>query len=1395
MKFKYIVSILILFSAFCISSNAATQDNISEIESYENKISPILKNLYHDYSLEQNSEDIKTSNVLNEQFEQISLNSLPCFLRVAGKLDTNQEQELSDLGVLLGQYLPFEQPVYTAKIPLSSLIKIAELPYIQEINPGYEKGTNELVATSQQINVIPLWDLGYNGNGIEVVVIDSSGVDASNPFISDNIVNQYDIENNNDIAEPENDHGTHCTGIIAANPLIVETPNIFAEHAEVTPGTSQSGNYHFGIINENVDAEHQYDFNDDGDSLDVWNVLLADTSNNNEYDAVYIDFGDGDWLDANEGPFYEFEWTNMNQNDIAPPFSFYPIAQIQEDGSFFEFGIKGIASGSNITVIKASDETEVVAAIFRAVDEYEADVISCSMGWWFTTRDGTDDMCNAVEYAVENGAFFVKSAGNDQSKRCHATGSVREGNIVDFDLTTQIPQYFWGLFGGGTDVYLTWVNPEGVANDLDLVVYDAAGNRVAESSTNSGREESLALAPGTYNVTVEGTSVNEEQVFHLYCTRDTVVGNVQYNQNFAPFSSSNTLTDPGTAPSAFTVGAIYKNTNNVASYSSYGPTNNDIEKPNVVAPGGRWSGFNNNPPYTEVVSTSIINGNNYEVNDSSDYNSRAAGTSMAAPHVAGAAAVILEAEPSFQGKPRVLSHLFELSANNIGFIGWDSESGYGSLNVETALDYKDEAAVLTGLDWLRTSQKSDGSWSNNVGITSLSALCFMNAGYDESDPAVSNAIEYILSRRKSDGTMYDYRPTYGTSLATMALVATHNPDYEDEIEAAKNWLVESQWDEDSLWPSVDKDNWYYGGFGYGSHERPDLSNSQWALMALDAAGLPKDHDLWDKAQVFLARCQNRQENVYISDLDYTVEWNSAYNLYDDGGFIYHPGSTTVGGGQSYGSISGAGIWSLLLCDVDLNDPRMQDALQWADYNDVWDRNPGSAGNPHSSQFYYYVSMSKARILSSDTNNVEQEDWYDELTNNLTQYQNPDGFWINDWDGWLWENNPDLTTAYSILSLQTRIVPEEVQRLSTITFILHSHVDLHVYDPLGRHVGMNYQTGEFEIQIPKATYEKEPEEKLTIPELESGNYRIILIANSDGDYNLEITGSVENNTVFNKNYSGIVEQGEVYESSLNVAMLTGLSIHNKAPTISDNTVSLGTEDSCISVLSDNGIIEDLILLDDSALPLAGKPNVDFPHGFISCNITDLNTGQSVNLTLSYPSVIPENSLYWICQKTEEWYQLPVKSNNGDNIIVIEIKDGGIGDGDGLENGEIIYFCGSCASDEKPLVNAGRDMFVAANEEVQFSGSFSNLEDDSSSICWDFGDGNHAYGTLKPTHTYSENGTYSVMLTITCEDGQQLSDGLSVWVGPLPWDVPTASPFVTASFLGTFMVFLLRRKRKY
>ena len=97
---------------------------------------------------------------------------------------------------------------------------------------------------------------------------------------------------------------------------------------------------------------------------------------------------------------------------------------------------------------------------------------------------------------------------------------------------------------------------------------------------------------------------------------------------------------------------------------------------------------------------------------------------------------------------------------------------------------------------------------------------------------------------------------------------------------------------------------------------------------------------------------------------------------------------------------------------------------------------------------------------------------------------------------------------------------------------------------------------------------------------------------------------------------------------------------------------GTGTACVT--TSHGLIEDL-----QAVPPHSLPSVLFPHGMFNFRITDLTLGQTVTLTIEFPSPLPIGTLWWKYDNGR-WYGLPNESDNGDNIMVISLTDGGVHD---------------------------------------------------------------------------------------------------------------------------------------
>jgi squalene-hopene/tetraprenyl-beta-curcumene cyclase len=256
---------------------------------------------------------------------------------------------------------------------------------------------------------------------------------------------------------------------------------------------------------------------------------------------------------------------------------------------------------------------------------------------------------------------------------------------------------------------------------------------------------------------------------------------------------------------------------------------------------------------------------------------------------------------------------------------------------------------------------------------------------------------------------------YVTAVNVLALAAANkqNGQYTREVAMAAKFLKGLQWDEAADAP---RDNPQYGGFGYDVKLRPDLSNTQYALEALQAAGVSADDPAMKKAQTFVSRCQN------LKSEHQDQPWAAKTN---DGSFIYTPSPAKTdmnanGGVPGYGSITYAGIKSLIYAGVSKDDPRVQTALSWVRKNYTVDANPGQPANKsQAGLFYYYHSMAKCMdILGVDQFEDDKgvkHNWRRDLTQAMAKRQTANGSWSNPQDRFM-EGDPHVATGFALMAL-------------------------------------------------------------------------------------------------------------------------------------------------------------------------------------------------------------------------------------------------------------------------------------------------------------------------------------------------------------------------------------------
>ena len=326
--------------------------------------------------------------------------------------------------------------------------------------------------------------------------------------------------------------------------------------------------------------------------------------------------------------------------------------------------------------------------------------------------------------------------------------------------------------------------------------------------------------------------------------------------------------------------------------------------------------------------------------------------------------------------------------------------------------------VNKAIEFLRTSQAADGSFSAEAGpaVTALVATAVLKNGRTADDPLVAKSLKYLSGFVHPDGGIYADKSThqnYETCVAIQCFTAANaDKRYDQLLSAAEKFVRGLQWDDSE---GHDKASVNFGGAGYGNSKRPDLSNTSFLLDALKASGAGPDDEAVKKALVFVSRCQNLE-----------TEFNTTeFAAKDpDGGFYYTPaaggasmaGKLDNGGLRSYGSMTYAGLKSMIYAGLGPDDPRVKAANAWVAKHYTLDENPGMGP---AGLFYYYQTFAKALhaagVTTFEDSSGGKHDWRADLLAALAKRQKPNGSWVNDANRWM-EGNPNLVTGYALLAL-------------------------------------------------------------------------------------------------------------------------------------------------------------------------------------------------------------------------------------------------------------------------------------------------------------------------------------------------------------------------------------------
>ncbi|MCC6286106.1 MAG: hypothetical protein IT439_12540 [Phycisphaerales bacterium] len=377
------------------------------------------------------------------------------------------------------------------------------------------------------------------------------------------------------------------------------------------------------------------------------------------------------------------------------------------------------------------------------------------------------------------------------------------------------------------------------------------------------------------------------------------------------------------------------------------------------------------------------------------------------------------------------------------------------LAIDEAHRARAEAMIEKSIAYLRAQQDASGGFVVNPQGPNLPAItglvltgALLDHNVDPADPLVTGSAAYILKFRQPDGGIYDrILPSYNTAICVSALTLLEGEEAKAAVGTGVGFLRTLQYGETAATSGeagtqtkpVGPDHPFYGGVGYGSGGRPDNSNLNFFLQALQDAGVAHDDPAVKRAVVFLSRTQM---------LDATNDQAFADGS-RQGGFVYStgPNEASPGAGESkgpmieetlsdgtvasrlraYGSMTYAGFKSFAYARLAPDDPRVVAAKGWISRNYTLEENPGVG----TDGLYYYLMtfgramdasgrrLSGARndgvdVLEGDT--PATRDWANDLVDRLAALQNEDGSFRSVDDRWM-ENNPVLITAYALIALR------------------------------------------------------------------------------------------------------------------------------------------------------------------------------------------------------------------------------------------------------------------------------------------------------------------------------------------------------------------------------------------
>jgi subtilisin family serine protease len=308
-------------------------------------------------------------------------------------------------------------------------------------------------------------------------------------------------------------------------------------------------------------------------------------------------------------------------------------------------------------------------------------VVNLSLGTHGGPHDGSTLAEQGFDALLEEpGRAIVIAAGNSWGRKSHASGVVTASTnrslgweIRQGDATTNELEVW---YQGGRSMDVSLVTPGGTrlgpVRPGTTVPLQSAGQRVGSiisrvaDPNNSDNQINIILSPqlpkGTWRVELS-TSEPSEIPFHAWIERDD---RGQSSLSEPDNDPTHTIGSISCGERTIVVGSYMPTVLNrdISRFSSEGPTRRGREKPEVSAPGDQI-----------LAAASRTQGA-----------VRMSGTSMAAPHVTGAIALLMHVGGSNMTADQIRQALITTARKQPqGGSGWQSRFGFGRISARSAL--------------------------------------------------------------------------------------------------------------------------------------------------------------------------------------------------------------------------------------------------------------------------------------------------------------------------------------------------------------------------------------------------------------------------------------------------------------------------------------------------------------------------------------------------------------------------------------------------------------------------------------------------------------------------------------------------------------------------------------